>query len=120
MALCIGHTIMKPSDWIHLFNEQALLLAFPGIIAGVFLTWVARSQKDEAMLPLSMVAIPITFYSILVFRGMSISDAREGGWVGETSPPVPVTDLAGLVDFGKVRWDLAPQIISSWAGTCDL
>ena len=37
------------------------------------------------MLPLSMVAIPVTFYLILFANGMSIADAREGGWVGEVS-----------------------------------
>lgn len=85
VALCIGTTIMKPSDWSSLFNEQALVLAFPGILAGIFLTFVARKCSDEAMLPISMMAIPAIFYSVLFFRGWSIADAREGGWVGEVS-----------------------------------
>ena len=38
------------------------------------------------MLPLSMVLIPTLFYIILFVHGWSIEDARDGGWVGETSP----------------------------------
>ncbi|KAL9190695.1 hypothetical protein ACHAXT_000401 [Thalassiosira profunda] len=116
VALCIGTTIMRPSDWGKLFHEQPLILAFPGIMSGIFLTLVARKCKDEAMLPLSMVAIPVVFYTILFVKGWSIADAREGGWVGEISPPVPVNALFDLVDFGKVRWDLATEIIATWAG----
>ena len=116
VALCIGHTIMKPSDWSNLFNSHALTLALPGFLAGIFLTYVARKCSDEAMLPISMVIIPTLFYLFLFFRGWSIEDAREGGWVGEESPPVPVQDLFHLVDFGKVRWGLITEIIATWAG----
>lgn len=51
-----------------------------------------------------------------LITGWSIEDAREGGWVGEESPPVPVQDLFHLVDFGKVRWGLITEIIATWAG----
>ena len=107
---------MKPSDWAVLCDARHLVLAFPGIVAGVVLTLVARKCDNEAMLPLSMVLIPATFYVVLLLFGMGIDDAREGGWVGEKSPPVPVRDLFNLVDFGLVRWGMAKQIISTWAG----
>jgi hypothetical protein len=107
---------MKPSDWAVLCDARHLVLAFPGIVAGVVLTLVARKCDNEAMLPLSMVLIPATFYVVLLLSGMGIDDAREGGWVGEKSPPVPVRDLFHLVDFGLVRWGMAKQIISTWAG----
>lgn len=116
VALCIGTVIMKPSDWAVLCDARHLVLAFPGIVAGVVLTLVARKCDNEAMLPLSMVLIPATFYVVLLLSDMGIDDAREGGWVGEKSPPVPVRDLFHLVDFGLVRWGMAKQIISTWAG----
>lgn len=116
VALCISDTIMKPSDWSLLFDKQALLLAAPGIIAGIALTWVARKCQDEAMLPISMVVIPMIFYAVLFVCGWSISEAREGGWVGETSPPVPVTDLFHLVNFEKVQWHLFQELIPIWLG----
>lgn len=107
---------MKPSDWAKLFNEHALVLAIPGILAGAFLTIVARRCNNEVMLPTSMIIIPALFYLVLFFNGYSISDAREGGWVGDESPPVPVRDIFNLIDFGKVRWDLGKQLVPTWAG----
>jgi len=116
VALCISDTIMKPSDWSLLFSQHAFILAMPGIVAGIALTSVARKCQDEAMLPISMVVIPMIFYAVLFACGLSISDAREGGWVGETSPPVPMTDLFQLVDFGKVQWHLFKDLIPIWLG----
>ena len=118
VALCLGTVIMKPSDWAKLFHEHALELAIPGILAGAFLTIVARKCNNEVMLPVAMVVVPALFYLVLFFHGYSIADAREGGWVGVESPPVPVRDLFKLIDFGKVRWDLGKQLIPTWAGTC--
>jgi hypothetical protein len=116
VALCIGTIITKPTDWAALFDARRLVLAFPGIASGVVLTLVARKCDNEAMLPLSMVVIPTIFYAVLLLSGLSIDDAREGGWVGQTSPPIPVRDLIHLVDFGLVRWGMAKQLLSTWAG----
>ena len=107
---------MKPTDWMALCDAHHLLLAFPGIVAGVILTLVARKCDNEAVLPFSMMVIPTTFYVVLLLSGLSIDDARERGWVGQTSPPIPVGDLFHLVDFGLVRWGMAKQLISTWAG----
>lgn len=116
VALCISHPIMKPADWGYLFDEKSLILATPGIIAGIFLTLVSRKCSNEAILPISMVAIPLAFYIFMFLCGYTIEDARDGGWVGESSPSVPASDLLLLVDFHKVRWDLAKDLISTWAG----
>jgi MFS superfamily sulfate permease-like transporter len=116
VALCISDTIMKPSDWYLLFDERAIILALPGILAGIALTAVARKCQDEAMLPISMVVIPMIFYVVLFVGGWSISEARDGGWVGETSEPVPVTALYHLVDFEKVQWHLFKDLIPIWLG----
>lgn len=34
----------------------------------------------------------------------------------DVSPPVPVVDLFGLVDFSLVRWDLIGMILPTWLG----
>ena len=70
---------MKPTDWAALFETKALILAVPGILSGILLTVVSRRCNDEAVLPLSMVAIPALFYLVLFVNGMSIEDARAGG-----------------------------------------
>ena len=116
VALCISHPIMKPSDWGHLFDDKSLLLATPGIIAGIFLTLVSRKCSNDAILPISMVAIPLAFFIVMFISGYTIEDARDGGWVGKSSPSVPASDLLLLVDFHKVRWDLSKDLISTWAG----
>jgi hypothetical protein len=80
------------------------------------LTYIARFSQNDAALPLAMVVIPALFYMLLFGLGMDLQDARNGGWVGEVAPSVPVTDLFDLIDFNKVRWDLAPQLFPIWAG----
>ncbi len=120
VGLCLDTVIMKPSDWAKLFHEHALVLAIPGILSGALLTTVARKCNNEVMLPISMVVIPSLFYLVLFSHGYSISDAREGGWVGAEAPPVPVRDLFKLIDFGSVRWDVGKQLIPTWAGTYDI
>ena len=42
--------------------------------------------------------------------------AREAGWVGEVAPPVPVSDLLGLLNFELVKWSMCTHIFSTWLG----
>jgi hypothetical protein len=116
VGLCISKSMMNLGDWANLFDYHALLLAAPGIGSGLVLTYIARFSQNDAALPLAMVVIPALFYILLFGLGMDLQDARNGGWVGEVAPSVPVTDLFDLIDFNKVRWDLAPQLFPIWAG----
>jgi len=77
---------------------------------------VSRKCSNDAILPISMVAIPLAFFIVMFISGYTINDARDGGWVGKSSPSVPASDLLLLVDFHKVRWDLSKDLISTWAG----
>eukprot|EP00957_Ditylum_brightwellii_P056065 4248920-Ditylum_brightwellii.AAC.1 len=79
VALCISKAMVKFVDWSYLFDVRALLLALPGILAGVALTWISR-LNNSAALPMSMVVIPSIFYIALLLSGSSIEDARAGGW----------------------------------------
>jgi hypothetical protein len=78
-------------------------LAAPGLIAGLLLTYLSRTATNDAILPGAMVAIPIVFYVIIWWTGIGLEGAREGGWVGEINPPVPVSDLFQLVTFSSIR-----------------
>jgi MFS superfamily sulfate permease-like transporter len=60
--------------------------------------------------------IPAAFYIVIYVTGLHIEGAREYGWVGQVSPPVPVSDLLALVDFSLVRWDLVLDILATWTG----
>lgn len=116
VALCISESIMVPSDWRYLLDPQNLLLAIPGLVAGLCMTLVSRKVENDAALPLFMVLIPSIFYIIIFAAGIGMDGAREGGWVGEVAPPVPISDLFKLVDFSQVQWSLVCDILPTWIG----
>ena len=86
-ALCISQTMMDPKDWLLLLDLNNLMLAVPGLVAGLVMTWVSRNAKNEMALPLVMIAIPALFYVYIFATGIGLDGAREGKWVGEVSPP---------------------------------
>ena len=116
VALCISTPLITLSDWADLLDPHNILLAIPGLVAGLILTLSSRKISNDAALPLIMVAIPALFYLILFLTGETMDSAREAGWVGEVAPPVPVSDLLGLVDFGLVKWSMWTKIFSTWCG----
>jgi len=115
-SLCISRPMMNPSDWALLFDATNLKLAIPGLVTGLLLTLVSRLATNPGTLPLVMVAIPALFYALFGLHGISMDEARDSGWVGRSSPPVPLSDLVHIVDFSKVRWDLVVEIIPTWFG----
>lgn len=116
VALCIGKSMTTISDWRYLLDPHLLLLATPGLLSAGLLTIISRKATNDALLPLAMVIIPATFYAILFVSGVSLDEARDNGWVGEVSPPVPVRDILQLVDFNLVRWGLVSNCIGTWVG----
>ena len=116
VSLCISKAMIRLADWAYLWNERESLLALPGILAGVAFTVVSRTVQHDAALPLLMVVFPASFYIILFSLGLGMDQARDYGWIGEESPPVPFTDLFKLVDFSKVHWMLAFECASTWLG----
>ena len=115
-SLCISQPMMDVSDWGLLLNGSNLKLAIPGLATGLVLTLTSRLAKSSGTLPLVMVAIPAFFYVIIWVCGISLEDTRASGWVGEKSPPVPMSDLVHIVDFSAVRWNLIFEIIPTWFG----
>lgn len=115
-SLCISHPMMDLKDWGLLLDPSNLILAVPGLLTGVVLTLTSRFATSSATLPLVMTSIPILFYLVFWLLGISLQEARESGWVGQSSPSVPVSDLVQIIDFSKVRWDLVVDIIPTWFG----
>jgi hypothetical protein len=116
VALCISQPLIVFSDWKYVLEPSNLLLAVPGLFAGLVLTFTSRRATNSAVLPGVMVAIPLLFYVFIYATGVGLEGAREGGWVGPEAPSVPVGDLFRLVDFSSVRWDLWSEIFSTWVG----
>eukprot|EP00586_Coscinodiscus_wailesii_P009925 CAMPEP_0172511546 /NCGR_PEP_ID=MMETSP1066-20121228/237289_1 /TAXON_ID=671091 /ORGANISM="Coscinodiscus wailesii, Strain CCMP2513" /LENGTH=966 /DNA_ID=CAMNT_0013290969 /DNA_START=207 /DNA_END=3107 /DNA_ORIENTATION=- len=116
VGLCINENIMELKDWAHLKEGNNLLLATPGVLSGILMTWVSRKSKSDAALPIVMVVVPVLFYVILFVCGLSFEDARDGGWIGEESPPVSFMDVIRLVDFERVHWSLVTDVLGTWVG----
>ena len=116
LALCISKSITTLGEWKFLLEPGKILLAIPGLLAGLILTLVSRKATNSGVLPLVMVTIPALFYLLIWQSGSSLEDAREQGWVGPVAPSVPVSDLFALVDFRQVRWDLMADIWPTWVG----
>lgn len=116
VALCIGESMQSLSDWKYLLNPHSLLLATPGLLSAGILTMISRKANNDAILPITMVIIPATFYGVLYMFGISLEEARQDGWVGEEVPPVPVSDLLQLVDIKLVHWNLISNCLGIWIG----
>lgn len=116
VALCISKPLVTLSDWAYLAQPEYLLLAAPGLLAALLLTWLSRNADNPSSLPMAMVAIPAVFYVIIFATGTGLEGARQGNWVGEVAPPVSISELIGLVDFSLVRWDLVGSILWTWVG----
>lgn len=116
VALCISKPIVNLSDWAYLLEPHSLLLATPGLLAALLLTWLSRNSDNPSSLPLAMVAIPALFYFLIYVTGYGLEGARQDNWVGEVAPSVSITELIQLVDLSLVRWDLVGDILWTWVG----
>ena len=114
-SLCISESMMGFADWNLLLDTSNLRLALPGLVTGLLLTITSRIASSS-VLPLVMVAIPVLFYFIVWMCETPLEEVREMGWIGQTSPAVPISDVFQIIDFSKVRWDLIVDIIPTWFG----
>jgi hypothetical protein len=82
VGLAISDTIMSVTDWSLLLQPSVFLLAFPALVAGLVLTWLSRSVKNDAALPMAMIIIPGIFYVVIFVSGVGMDGARSAGWMG--------------------------------------
>jgi hypothetical protein len=82
VGLAISDTIMTVTDWTLLLQPSVFLLAFPALVAGLVLTWLSRSVKNDAALPMAMIIIPGIFYVVIFVSGVGMDGARSAGWMG--------------------------------------
>jgi MFS superfamily sulfate permease-like transporter len=116
IGLAVSKSMSTLADWAYLKDPKTLLLAIPALLTGLLLTWLSRNASNDATLPVVMVAIPCLFYFVIAVTGSGLDGARDAGWVGETAPPVPISDLFSLVDMSLVQWSLIADILPTWIG----
>lgn len=117
VSLCISKSIVTLPEWKYLLDPNLLLLAIPGIIGGLLIMAASRSSNSDTALPVSMVALPVAFFFVVfLIPGYNIERARNQGWMGETSPPVPVGDVFSMIHLNKVRWEVGIDCIPTWVG----
>jgi len=117
ISLCISKSIVVFHDWHYLLDPKLLLLALPGIFGGLLIALASRSKASEAALPLTMMILPIAFYMIVcLVPAYDFAVAREHGWLGPTSEPIPAKDVFAMIHLDKVQWEVAWQCFPTWLG----
>lgn len=117
VALCISTPMSTISSWSSLFAVHSITLAAPGLATGLLFFYIAKNHASH--LPALMCAVPLLFYALifLAWGPGAIAEARGQGWVGKaTGEPPSAADVFGLVDFGAVRWECFPRLMTTWMG----
>ncbi|KAF1788736.1 SLC26A/SulP transporter domain [Phytophthora cactorum] len=97
LALCTGLIVNDVESMISVFdNPHDILLCVPGVLA--------------------IISMPVVFFFILLVGGISMDDARDGGWIDPATDPATVTDLINLFDFSLVHWRKLPKQFGTWIG----
>lgn len=116
VALCIDKAMVELSDWAYLLQPNLLILAIPGLLAGMLILLVSRYSTNDAALPLVMVALPVGFFVGVYVTGFGMEPAREEGWLGPHSPPIPAQDVFALIKLSAVDWSFIMDCLPTWAG----
>ncbi|EGZ26916.1 hypothetical protein PHYSODRAFT_473959 [Phytophthora sojae] len=116
-ALCTGLAVNGLESMIRVFYDtHNLLLCIPGFLGGIFFLVVSQRYDNSFILSGAIMAMPVMFFFIVLVSGISLEEARDGGWIDSAQEPATVTDLLNLVDFSQVRWDQLPKQWGTWLG----
>ncbi|KAG3164663.1 hypothetical protein PI126_g4998 [Phytophthora idaei] len=117
LALCTGLIVNDVESMISVFNNpHDILLCVPGVLGGAFLLVVSQRYDNSFILSAAIISMPVVFFFILLIGGISMDDARDGGWIDPATDPATVTDLINLFDFSLVHWSELPKQFGTWIG----
>ncbi|ETK74202.1 hypothetical protein F441_19346 [Phytophthora nicotianae CJ01A1] len=117
LALCTGLIINDIESMINVFdNPHDILLCVPGVLGGAFLLVVSQRYDNSFILSAAIMIMPVVFFFILLVGGISMDDARDGGWIDPATEPATVTDLINLFDFSQMHWNELPKQFGTWVG----
>jgi MFS superfamily sulfate permease-like transporter len=69
---------------------------------------LAPSCIAHFVLPITMLVVAVGFYMVLFVSGVTLDEAREGGWLFATEIPTEIDfyKIWSERDFSKVKWNL--------------
>ncbi|ETL94809.1 hypothetical protein L917_07319 [Phytophthora nicotianae] len=117
LALCTGLVVNDMESMISVFgNAHNVLLCVPGVLGGAFLLVVSQRYDNSLILSAAIMIMPIVFFFIMLVGGISMDDARDGGWIDPAKDPATVSELLDLFDFNEVHWEQLPNQFGTWIG----
>ncbi|KAG6963370.1 hypothetical protein JG688_00008181 [Phytophthora aleatoria] len=117
LALCTGLVVNDVESMIGVFdNAHDVLLCVPGVLGGAFLLVVSQRYDNSFILSGAILIMPVVFFFIMLVGGISMDDARDGGWIDPAKDPATVSELLELFDFNEVHWDQLSKQFGTWIG----
>ncbi|EGZ29741.1 hypothetical protein PHYSODRAFT_470466 [Phytophthora sojae] len=117
LALCTGLVINNVESMISVFDKaHDVLLCVPGVLGGAFLLVVSQRYDNSFILSGAIMIMPVVFFFIMLVGGISMDEARDGGWIDPAKDPATVSELLNLFDFSQVHWDQLPKQFATWIG----
>ncbi|KAL4099362.1 hypothetical protein PRIC1_007168 [Phytophthora ramorum] len=117
LALCTGLVVNNVESMISVFDSaHDVLLCVPGILGGAFLLVVSQRYDNSFILSAAILVMPVVFFFIMLVGGISMDDARDGGWIDPAKDPATVSELLNLFDFSQVHWGQLPRQFGTWVG----
>ncbi|CAH0475529.1 unnamed protein product [Peronospora belbahrii] len=115
LALCTGLVVNDIKSMIGVFNNaHDVLHCVPGVVGGVFLRVISQRYNNSLILSGAILIMPVVFFFILLVGGISMDDARNGGWIHLGQEPATVSEMIGLFDFSLVHWNQLPKQFGTW------
>ncbi|KAG6611772.1 Sulfate Permease (SulP) Family [Phytophthora cinnamomi] len=117
LALCTGLVVNDVESMLNVFeNAHDVLLCVPGVLGGAFLLVVSQRYDNSFILSGAIMIMPVVFFFIMLVGGISMDEARDGGWIDPAKDPATVSELLNLFDFSQVHWGQLPKQFGTWIG----
>ena len=108
------------TQWQELAHLRNLWLTLPGIVCGICLLMIVMRVHHYLALPVSLLTIPIGFYSVVLFGGYNLEELADipsgpTGWISPipTDVPPPFWTVWELF-FHKIYWPALPPLFGTW------
>lgn len=69
------------TSWKNLASTNALIKLVPAVGATAALLLTLKHSRNPFVLPVILVAIPLTFHAVLLATGTSLQQAADAGWL---------------------------------------